>query len=84
MIKSAIKRRLRLIIKKVISNPRLKQLGHRVLAPFPGVKGWIIRLIQAGKFNDFAANNRIEGYGERQQRLTNGLEQRRKHYLNEQ
>ena len=78
MIKAAIKRRLRTIVKKVIDYPQLRRLGQRVLTPFPRLKGWVIRLVQAGQYSGLAAPNRIEGYGERQQRLMNGLEQRRK------
>ncbi|MDR5899063.1 hypothetical protein QC823_08685 [Halomonas vilamensis] len=44
--------------------------------PFPRIKGAVIRLIQAGKYGSLAASNPIEGYGERQQCLTEGLEQR--------
>ena len=78
MIKAAIKRRLRHIVKVLISYPRLRRLGQRVLTPFPRLKGWVIRLVQAGQYSGLATPNRIKGYGERQQRLMNGLEQRRK------
>ncbi|MGS2745218.1 hypothetical protein ACU6TU_16705 [Halomonas sp. LS-001] len=78
MIKAAIKRRLRPIVKLLIRYPRLRRLGQRLLTPFPRLKGWVIRLVQAGQYSAMAAPNRIEGYGERQQQLMNGLEQRRK------
>ena len=78
MIKAAIKRRLRHIVKTLIRYPLLRRLGQRLLMPFPRLKGWVIRLVQAGQYSELAAPNRIEGYGERQQRLMNGLEQRRK------
>lgn len=83
MIKAAIKRRLRLIIQKLMSYPQLRRWGQRLLSPFPGVKSWVIRLVQAGQYSRFAAPNCIEGYGERQQRLMNGLEQRRKPHSHE-
>lgn len=76
MFKAILKRFLRPILKRLLAYPALRRLGHRVLAPFPRVKRVIIRLVQAGKYGGLAANNRIEGYGERQQRLAEGLEQR--------
>lgn len=78
MIKAAIKRRLRHIVKTLIRYPLIRRLGQRLLTPFPRLKGWVIRLVQAGQYSGLAEPNRIEGYGERQQRLMNGLEQRRK------
>ncbi|WP_346799147.1 hypothetical protein R5M92_07795 [Halomonas sp. Bachu 37] len=76
MIKATIKRCLRPIIKKLITYPAFRRLGQRILAPFPHLKGWVIRTVQAGQYGSLAANNRIEGYGERQQQLADGLEQR--------
>lgn len=83
MIKAAIKQRLRIIIKKLISYPTFKRLGQRLLSPFPRLRGWVIRLVQAGQYSDLAASTRIEGYGERQQRLMDGLERRRKQATHE-
>lgn len=83
MIKAAIKRVLRTVLKKLISYPPLRRLGQRALQPFPKLKGWVIRLVQAGNFGGGVTPNRTEGYGERQQRLMNGLEQRRKPHLHE-
>lgn len=76
MIKATIKRCLRPVVKKMIAYPAVRRLGHRVLAPFPRLKGWVIRLVQAGKYGSLVANNPIEGYGERQQRLADGLQRR--------
>lgn len=78
MIKAVIKRQLRPIVKVLMGYPPLRRLGQRLLAPFPRLKGWVIRLVQAGQYGGLATPNRIEGYGERQQRLMDGLEQRRK------
>ncbi|XGA80034.1 hypothetical protein OR573_16425 [Halomonas sp. CH40] len=78
MIKAIIKQRLRPIVKTLMGYPPFRRLGQRLLAPFPRLKGWVIRLVQAGQYSGLATSNRIEGYGERQQRLMNGLEHRRK------
>ena len=78
MVKAIIKRILRLFIIKLMDFPGLKRLGQRVLHPFPKLKGWVIRLVQAGKCDMAGAPNRIEGVGDRQQRLLEGLEYRGK------
>lgn len=78
MIKAIIKQQLRPIVKALIGYPPFRRMGQRLLAPFPKLRGWVIRLVQAGQYGGLAASNRIEGYGERQQRLMDGLEQRRK------
>ncbi|MEL7611761.1 hypothetical protein AAGW18_04575 [Vreelandella titanicae] len=83
MIQIAVKRVLRPVVKKLISYPLIRRLGLRILQPFPKLKGWVIRLVQAGTFGGGVTPNRTEGYGERQQRLMNGLEQRRKPHLHE-
>ncbi|WP_434986235.1 hypothetical protein [Vreelandella zhaodongensis] len=83
MIKAAIKRVLRPLVKKLIGYPPFRRIGQRLLSPFPKLKGWVIRLVQAGQYGKFAVPNRIEGYGERQQRLMSGLEQRRKSHHGE-
>ncbi|WP_447926422.1 hypothetical protein [Vreelandella sp. EE27] len=79
MMKATIKRILRFIVIKLISYSFIRRSGQRVLKPFPRLKGWVIRLVQAGRFGGTAAEpNRTEGMGTRQQRLLNGLQQRRK------
>lgn len=83
MITAVIKRLLRPMIQRLAAVPAVRRMGHRVLAPFPRARAWLIRLVQAGKYRPQAADYRIEGYGERQQRLTNGLEQRWKYGPNE-
>ncbi|MGO3700561.1 MULTISPECIES: hypothetical protein [Halomonas] len=76
MIKALIKKTLRYVLKKLVVYPSVRRLGHKVLAPFPNLKGRIIRLLQAGRFINFTVENPVEGYGEHQQRITNGLQQR--------
>lgn len=76
MIKALIKKTLRYVLKELTAYPGVRRLGHKVLAPFPNLKGRIIRLLQAGRFGSFTAENPIEGYGEHQQRITHGLQQR--------
>lgn len=83
MIKIAVKRVLRPVVKKLISYSLIRRLGQRILQPFPRLKGWVIRLVQAGTFEVGVTANHTEGYGERQQRLMNGLAQRRKPHLHE-
>jgi len=76
VIKSAIKQQLRSVVKTLMGYPLFRRLGQRLLAPFPRLRGRVIRLVQASHYGGLVASNRTEGYGERQQRLMNGLEQR--------
>lgn len=74
--KALIKRLLIPFIRAFVTSPFVRRQGQRLLAPFPRFKGWVIRQVQAGKYASFTASQRIEGYGERQQRLSDGLNQR--------
>lgn len=66
----------RSLIRMLVTSPFIRRHGQRLLKPFPRLKGWVIRQVQTGKYISFQANQRIEDYGERQQRLSDGLSQR--------
>ncbi|MDN3524161.1 hypothetical protein QWY79_02645 [Halomonas sabkhae] len=64
--------------RSLLKVPYARRLGQRVLAPFPGLRGRVIRLIHGGHLEPMGSNP-VDGRGEGQQRLIEDLEQRWNH-----
>lgn len=75
-LKAHVVRLLHPLVRTLAASPFIRRQGQRLLAPFPRLKGWVIRQIQAGKYTNIQGVHYIEGYGERQQRLSDELNRR--------
>lgn len=55
--------------------PHARRLGQKALAPFPGLRARVIRLIHGGRLEGMNMNP-VDGRGEGQQELIEDLERR--------